>query len=69
LFPQGYKLVPRAVGGADTFVLNRDAVRISSTVLARVMGHESTRITERKYIHLFDQVRTDELVRAAMSAA
>ena len=39
---------------------------VSSTVLARVMGHESAAITERKYIHLFDKVKTDELVRAAM---
>lgn len=40
---------------------------ISSTVLARLMGHESSAITEKVYVHLFDQVRTDEAVREAMS--
>jgi integrase len=33
---------------------------ISSTVLAALMGHESSMITERRYIHLFDKQRTDE---------
>ena len=28
---------------------------LSSTVLARLMGHESSAITERRYIHLFDR--------------
>jgi integrase len=42
---------------------------ISSTVLARLMGHESSAITERRYIHLFDQQRTDEQVRLAMALA
>ena len=42
---------------------------ISSTVLAALMGHESSTITERRYIHLFDRQRTDEAVRLAMSAA
>ena len=40
----------------------------SSTVLARLMGHESSIITERRYIHLFDAVRTDDAVREAMSS-
>ena len=40
---------------------------ISPTVLARLMGHESSVVTERRYIHLFDMVRTDEAVRRAMS--
>jgi integrase len=40
---------------------------ISSTVLAAVMGHESSTITEKRYIHLFDRQRTDELVREAMA--
>jgi integrase len=40
---------------------------ISSTVLAKIMGHESSTITERRYIHLFDRQRTDELVRKAMA--
>jgi integrase len=40
---------------------------ISSTVLAGLMGHESSLITERRYIHLFDAQRTDDLVREAMS--
>jgi integrase len=40
---------------------------ISSTVLAKLMGHESSTITERRYIHLFDRQRTDELVRKAMA--
>ena len=40
---------------------------ISSTVLAKLMGHESSTITERRYIHLFDQQRTDDAVRQAMA--
>jgi integrase len=40
---------------------------ISSTVLAALMGHESSTITERRYIHLFDRQRTDEVVRLAMA--
>jgi len=39
---------------------------ISSTVLAALMGHESSSITERRYVHLFDRQRTDEQVRQAM---
>ena len=42
---------------------------INSTVLAALMGHESSTITERRYIHLFDRQRTDEAVRAAMASA
>jgi integrase len=41
---------------------------ISSTVLAALMGHESSTITERRYIHLFDRQRTDEAVRGAMAS-
>jgi len=40
---------------------------ISSTVLARLLGHESAAITEEIYIHEFDAVRTDEAVREAMT--
>jgi integrase len=40
---------------------------INSTVLAALMGHESSTITEHRYIHLFDRQRTDEQVRQAMS--
>ena len=40
---------------------------ISSTVLAALMGHESSTITERRYIHLFDRQRTDDAVRQAMA--
>jgi integrase len=40
---------------------------ISSTVLAKLMGHESSAITEKVYVHLFDRIRTDEVVREAMS--
>jgi hypothetical protein len=40
---------------------------ISSTVLAKLMGDESSVITEHRYIHLFDQQRTDEAVREAMA--
>jgi integrase len=40
---------------------------ISSTVLAKLMGHESSAITERRYIHLFDKQRTDDAVRRAMA--
>jgi integrase len=42
---------------------------ISSTVLAALMGHESSTITERRYIHLFDRQRTDDAVRQAMASA
>src|SRR6266487_1304036 len=35
---------------------------ISSTALAALVGHESSTITERLYIHLFDQQRTDDAV-------
>ena len=41
---------------------------ISSTVLAALMGHESSTITEKRYIHLFDRQRTDEAVRRAMAS-
>ena len=41
---------------------------ISSTVLAAIMGHESSTITERRYVHLFDRQRTDEAVRQAMAS-
>ena len=40
---------------------------ISSTVLAALMGHESSTITERRYLLLFDRQRMDEQVRRAMS--
>lgn len=40
---------------------------ISSTVLAKLMGHESSAITERRYIHLFGQLRTGDAVRQAMA--
>jgi integrase len=42
---------------------------ISSTVLAALIGHESSTITERRYVHLFDRQRTDEAVRRAMASA
>lgn len=35
---------------------------ISSTVLAKITGHESSAITEKRHIHLFDKQRTDEAV-------
>jgi integrase len=41
---------------------------ISSTVLAALMGHESSTITEKRYVHLFDRQRTDEAVRLAMAS-
>ena len=41
---------------------------ISSTILCKLMGHESSAITERRYIHLFDRQRSDEAVRNAMAA-
>jgi integrase len=40
---------------------------LHETVLARLMGHESATITQRRYIHLFDKARTDEHVRNAMT--
>jgi integrase len=42
---------------------------LSSTVLARVMGHRDATTTERKYINLFNRQRTDEQVREAMQSA
>ena len=33
------------------------------------MGHADSGVTERKYVHLFNRVRTDEAVREAMQAA
>jgi integrase len=42
---------------------------LSSTVLARVMGHRDATTTERKYIHLFNRQRTDDQVRDAMQSA
>ena len=42
---------------------------ISSTVLAALMGHQSSTITERRYVHLLDRQRTDEAVRPAMGSA
>src|SRR6266545_4334285 len=45
-----------------------DRPRDSSTVLAKIMGHESSAITAKRHVHLFDQQRTDESVRQAMSA-
>jgi len=41
---------------------------ISSTVLAALMGHESSTITERRYVHLFDRQRTDDQVRQVMAS-
>jgi integrase len=38
---------------------------ISSTVLAALMGHESSMITERRYVHLFDQRRKDDAIQRA----
>jgi integrase len=42
---------------------------ITATVLADLMGHENSTTTERTYIHLFNRVRTDAQVRAAMESA
>jgi hypothetical protein len=42
---------------------------ITSTVLVSQMGHANSGVTERKYVHLFNRVRTDEAVREAMQAA
>jgi integrase len=36
-------------------------------VFAVLMGHESSAITERRYVHLFDEQRTDAAVREAMA--
>src|SRR5437870_1461729 len=35
----------------------------------RAQGHESSTITERCYVHLFDRQRTDEVVRGAEDAS
>jgi integrase len=42
---------------------------LNSTVLAAIMGHTNSSITETIYIHLFNRQRTDEQVREAMQAA
>ncbi|HKG44431.1 MAG TPA: tyrosine-type recombinase/integrase [Gaiellaceae bacterium] len=42
---------------------------ITSTVLASQMGHADSSVTERKYVHLFNRVRTDEAVRDAIQGA
>jgi integrase len=42
---------------------------LSSTVLARVLGHRDATTTERKYVHLFNRQRTDGQVREAMQSA
>jgi hypothetical protein len=33
------------------------------------MGHESSVITEQRYVHLFERQRTDGAVRQAMASA
>jgi integrase len=42
---------------------------VNSVVLADVMGHRDPHTTEAIYVHLFDQARTDDQVRAAMQEA
>lgn len=42
---------------------------ISSTVLAEQLGHSSSTITEQRYIHLWNRVRTDDAVRDALQEA
>jgi integrase len=42
---------------------------LNSTVLAAIMGHTNSSITEAIYIHLFNRQRTDEQVREAMQSA
>lgn len=41
----------------------------SATVVAEQMGHSNSRITEERYIHLFNRLRTDEAVRSAIQEA
>ncbi len=33
------------------------------------MGHESSTITERQYVHLYDRQRTDDAARQAMASS
>jgi integrase len=42
---------------------------ISSTVLAEQIGHTSSTVTEQRYVHLFNRIRTDEAVRTALQQA
>jgi integrase len=42
---------------------------VSSTVLAAIMGHTNSSITETIYIHLFNRQRADDQVRQAMQEA
>ena len=65
------------LGTSSVLAVPRSATRpcaavdrgISSTVLAALMDHESSTITERRYVHLSDWQRTDEQVRNAMQSA
>jgi hypothetical protein len=50
-----------------SFLTLRSARGISSTVLATLMGHESSAITQRRYVHLFEKQRTVAAVREAMA--
>lgn len=38
-------------------------------MLAHVMGHRDATTTERKYVHLFSERRTDDQLREAMQSA
>jgi integrase len=42
---------------------------LNSTVLAAIMGHTDSSITESIYIHLFNRQRTHDQVREAMQSA
>lgn len=53
--------------GRDAFASRMIDRGISATVLVALMVHETSAITERRYIHLFDGQRTDDAVRQAMS--
>ena len=40
---------------------------VSSTAIAELVGHESSATTEKIYMHIFDQQRTDDAVREALA--
>ena len=40
---------------------------VSSTAIAELVGHESSAITEKIYMHVFDRQRTDDAVREALA--
>jgi len=69
-FAPAAKLAELDVSIHDTrhaFASRMIARGIQPVALAKVMGHKNARITLDVYTHLYDQHRTDDLIRAAMA--